>query len=270
MAQRETRLDVLVSNAGIRRDPTVPCDVLAAPLEELQRSMWSHRASDWADTFAVNTTAHYFLSVAFMPLLAAAAALPGQPESTRGPDDRHGGLVVVTSSCASMHNVTNVDLSSYAASKAATDHLVRLLAAKFGRWYIRVAGINPGCKSPPPGPTVAPSSPSLDSLRSRNAVVPSNMNPVGAAGNIFSNLFDQVPAKRPAGEEDIAGAVLYLASRAGVSKTSPTPTPIPLKLLILGRDKLPQLTGYAVIRQRHISCSGRRAHIVRQRAAMRP
>lgn len=163
VAQRETRLDVLVSNAGIRRDPTVACDVLAAPLEELQRSMWSHRASDWADTFAVNTTAHYFLSVAFMPLLAAAATLPAPAESTRGPDDRHGGLVVVTSSCASMHNVTNVDLSSYAASKAATDHLVRLLAAKFGRWYVRVAGINPGCKSSPLGHTVAPPSPSLGS-----------------------------------------------------------------------------------------------------------
>ncbi|KAH7024418.1 7-alpha-hydroxysteroid dehydrogenase [Microdochium trichocladiopsis] len=184
IATKETRLDLLVSNAGIRRDPQVPCDVLTAPLEELQRSMWSHAETDWRDTFAVNTTAHYFLSVAFMPLLAAAAAAK---EGGQG-DGR--GAVVVTSSCASMHNVTNVDLSSYAASKAATDHLVKLLAAKFGRWYIRVNGINPG-------------------------FVPSNMNPVGAEGNMFSNLFDQVPAKRAGNEQDIAGAVLYLASRAG-------------------------------------------------------
>lgn len=42
------------------------------------------------------------------------------------------------------------------------------------------------------------------------------MNPVGEAGNVFSSLFDQVPAKRAGDEEDIAGAVLYLASRAGV------------------------------------------------------
>lgn len=155
VAQREPRLDVLVSNAGIRRDPAVPCDVLAAPLAELQKSMWSHRAADWAETFAVNTTAHYFLSVAFMPLLAAAAAASTDGTESNstggggggGPGRPGRGLVVVTSSCASMHNVTNVDLSSYAASKAATDHLVRLLAAKFGRWYIRVAGINPGCES---------------------------------------------------------------------------------------------------------------------------
>lgn len=43
------------------------------------------------------------------------------------------------------------------------------------------------------------------------------MNPVGAEGNIFSALFDQVPAKRAGNETDIAGTVLYLASRAGVS-----------------------------------------------------
>ncbi|KAH7024336.1 uncharacterized protein B0I36DRAFT_234106 [Microdochium trichocladiopsis] len=176
--------DLLVSNAGIRRDPGIPCDVLTAPLEELQRSMWSHAETDWRDTFAVNTTAHYFLAVALMPLLAAAAAA-----QERGGQGDGRGAVVVTSSCASMRNVTNVDLSSYAARKAATDHLVKLLAAKFGRWYIRVNGINPG-------------------------FVPSNMNPVGAEGNMFSNLFGQVPARR-AGNEDIAGAVLYLASRAG-------------------------------------------------------
>ncbi|KAI5358569.1 Putative short-chain dehydrogenase/reductase SDR, NAD(P)-binding domain superfamily [Septoria linicola] len=74
-----------------------------------------------------------------------------------------------------MHNATNVDLTSYAASKAATDHLVRLLAAKFSRFYIRVLGINPG-------------------------FVPSNMNPTGEKGNMFGSLFDRVPAKRAGSE----------------------------------------------------------------------
>lgn len=32
---------------------------------------------------------------------------------------------------------------------------------------------------------------------------------------MFSNLFDKMPAKRAAEEDDIAGAVLYLASWAG-------------------------------------------------------
>ncbi|OJJ64318.1 hypothetical protein ASPSYDRAFT_139264 [Aspergillus sydowii CBS 593.65] len=187
ISSKETALDMLISNAGIRRDPSLPCNVLTAPLTELQASMWSIDSKDWEDTFRVNTTAHYFLSVAFLPLLAAAA--------DRNIDKRKGreegrGVMVVTSSCASMHNATNVDLTSYAASKAATDHLVRLLAAKYSRFYVRVVGINPG-------------------------FVPSNMNPVGAEGNIFSSLFDKVPARRAGNAEDIAGTVLYLVSKAG-------------------------------------------------------
>ena len=43
------------------------------------------------------------------------------------------------------------------------------------------------------------------------------MNPVGEASNMFSSLFDRVPAKRAGNEEDIAGSVIYLVSRAGVS-----------------------------------------------------
>lgn len=132
-------MDMLISNAGIRRDPPQACDVLQASLTELQASMWSSQEGDWVDTFKVNTTAHYFLSVALLPLLAAAASNMNAGEGR--------GVVLVMSSCASMHNVTNVDLTSYASSKAATDHLVRLLAAKFSRFYVRVVGVNPGCKS---------------------------------------------------------------------------------------------------------------------------
>lgn len=43
------------------------------------------------------------------------------------------------------------------------------------------------------------------------------MNPVGAEGNMFANLFDKVPARRAGKLEDIAGTVLYLCSQAGVS-----------------------------------------------------
>jgi hypothetical protein len=43
------------------------------------------------------------------------------------------------------------------------------------------------------------------------------MNPVGAEGNIFSSLFNKVPAKRAGNADDIAGTVMYLVSKAGVS-----------------------------------------------------
>ena len=48
-------------------------------------------------------------------------------------------------------------------------------------------------------------------------VVPSKMNPVGEGDNQFAALFDAMPARRVGKLEDIAGAVIYLCSQAGVS-----------------------------------------------------
>lgn len=159
-----------------------------ATLDELQTSMWSSREEDWTDTFRTNVTAHYFLSVALVKLLAAAGEL--DLGSGRKGRDEGRGVMIITSSCASMHNCTNIDLTSYASSKAAIDHLVRLLASKYAPWYIRVNSINPG-------------------------FVPSKMNPVADNDNQFADLFQAMPAKRIGRVEDIASAVLFLASAAG-------------------------------------------------------
>ncbi|KKY14079.1 putative short-chain dehydrogenase [Phaeomoniella chlamydospora] len=171
---RERHLDILISNAGIRRDPPIMCDVQRASLDELQTSMWSSKHSDWEDTFRINVTAHYFLSVALLKLLAAASNLD-LGNGRLGRDDGRG-IVVITSSCASMHNCTNIDLTSYASSKAAIDHLVPLLASKYA---------------------------------------PCRMNPVEEGGNQFGDLFDKMPAKRIGRTEDIAGTILFLCSKAG-------------------------------------------------------
>jgi NAD(P)-dependent dehydrogenase (short-subunit alcohol dehydrogenase family) len=143
--EQEILLDILISNAGISRDPPQSCDVLTASLPELQAFLWSSEYEDWTTSFQVNTMAHYYLSVTLIDLLAAAGNM-AMMDGSKGRD--HGrGVVVITSSISSLHNATNVDMMSYATTKAATDHLVSLLAAKFSRWYVRVCGINPGCTS---------------------------------------------------------------------------------------------------------------------------
>lgn len=43
------------------------------------------------------------------------------------------------------------------------------------------------------------------------------MNPVEEGSNQFSQLFEKMPAKRIGKLEDVAGAILYLCSQAGVS-----------------------------------------------------
>ena len=97
-----------------------------------------------------------------------------------------------TSSCASLHNSNNIDLTSYAMSKSSLDHLVKLLAAKFAPWYVRVDLINPG-------------------------FIPSNMNPVEEGSNQFTTLFGKMPAKRIAKMENIVGRFFGYVAKLGAT-----------------------------------------------------
>lgn len=49
--------------------------------------------------------------------------------------------------------------------------------------------------------------------------MPSKMNPVEEDNNQFAELFKAMPAGRIGKLEDIAGAVIYLSSQAGVSSS---------------------------------------------------
>jgi NAD(P)-dependent dehydrogenase (short-subunit alcohol dehydrogenase family) len=188
IAEKEVYLDILMSNAGIRRDPPITVHLPTASLDELQASLWSSRHSDWDTTFRINCTCHYFLSVALLKLMVQAAhrRLPdGSPGSETG-----RGVIVITIFGASLHSSSNIGLSSFATRKAGLDHPVGLLATKFAPWYVRVNSINPG-------------------------FIPSNMNPVEEGSNEFALLFEKMPARRIGKMEDVTGTVLWLCSQAG-------------------------------------------------------
>jgi 3-oxoacyl-[acyl-carrier protein] reductase len=103
-----TRLDILVSNAGISK---------AAPLESIT-------VKDFDDLFAVNVRAPYFLLQQLLPILG------------------EGGSVVFVSSLGARSAVGT--LSAYAATKGAINTLVKYFATALGPHGIRVNAVAPG------------------------------------------------------------------------------------------------------------------------------
>ncbi|WVQ84266.1 hypothetical protein IAT38_006418 [Cryptococcus sp. DSM 104549] len=168
-----TKLDVLINCAGIVL-PDAPCTHLT-PLPELQAALLSSAPETWSRTFATNVESLFFLSVSALHLLAAAPA---------------GGRVINISSIGSTMSDPNTHQPAYQASKAAVNHLTRLLASKFRNHGIRVNAISPG-------------------------YFPSQMNDPGNPKSMLARAGELVPLKRGGEEEDAAGTAIWLSSRAG-------------------------------------------------------
>ncbi|GLA75877.1 hypothetical protein AtubIFM55763_007433 [Aspergillus tubingensis] len=167
-------LDALIHCAAVR----YMNDITYRPgssLDNLEEASLSAPYQGWEQTFRLNVLAPYYLTAGLVCLLGTAAA--------RG-DGR--GCVVMLSSPASVHNHQFVPC--YQTSKAAVDHLVRIMAAEFAEYYIRVNGISPG-------------------------IVPSGMTTTDVNSNL--HLAAEAPAGRAGNEEDMVGTMLWLISKAG-------------------------------------------------------
>lgn len=79
---------------------------------------------------------------------------------------------------------------AYQASKAALDHLTRVLASKLRCTGVRVNAISPG-------------------------YFPSQMNDPANPQSMLARAGELVPVQRGGEEEDVAGTAVWLASRAG-------------------------------------------------------
>ncbi|KAF4481043.1 Rhamnolipids biosynthesis 3-oxoacyl-[acyl-carrier-protein] reductase [Colletotrichum fructicola Nara gc5] len=169
-----TSLDALIHCAAVRymNDITyTPGDSLG----QLEAATLSAPYKGWEHTFRLNVLAPYYLTAGLISLLGSAAA--------QG-DGR--GCVILFSSPASVHNHQFVPC--YQTSKAAVDHLVRIMAAEFANFYIRINAMSPG-------------------------IVPSGMTPDDGTSNL--RLASETPAKRAGNEEDMVGCALWLMSKAG-------------------------------------------------------
>ncbi|KAL4907794.1 hypothetical protein BDW74DRAFT_175576 [Aspergillus multicolor] len=169
-----TCLDAILHCAGIR----YMNEITYTPgdgLKRLEEATLSAPYGCWEKTFRVNVLAPYYLTAGLITLLGSAAA-KGEGR----------GCVVLFSSPASVHNHQFVPI--YQTSKAAVDHLVRIMAAEFADFYIRVNALSPG-------------------------IVPSAMTPNDGTSNL--RLAEETPAKRAGSEEDMVGCALWLISKAG-------------------------------------------------------
>jgi NAD(P)-dependent dehydrogenase (short-subunit alcohol dehydrogenase family) len=137
-------------------------------------------ASAWDKVLDLNLKAPFFLTRAFTPLLEAAAT----------PDDP--ARVVNVGSIDGLH-VPTLSTYSYSASKAGVHHLTRVLAKELG----------------PRGITV-------------NAVAPGPFESKMMAATLAAHgdeIAASAPLKRIGRPDDMAGAVVYLSSRAGAYVT---------------------------------------------------
>lgn len=140
--------------------------------------------SAFLDTYQTNVAAGYFLSMAFLPLLAKGKdAVPG-----------YTSQVVNVSSISGAMKGSSGGQFAYAASKAAFTHVSRMLATTFSSVGVRVNVIAPG-------------------------VFPSEMTADESGGDNKSEL-DESKASTPAGrfghDSDMGATILFLAGKGGL------------------------------------------------------
>ncbi|QDS74949.1 hypothetical protein FKW77_004600 [Venturia effusa] len=137
----------------------------------------SSSVEEWGETFAVNTTAMWHLSGAFLPLLQKSV---------------YGGNIILISSINGVHWSASSCTPSYAASKAAANHLTKVMANKLRGLYIRVNTIAPG-------------------------MFPSEMNDEESVKRWEENgTVKRIPAGRLGTAEEMGSAAVFLATNGYV------------------------------------------------------
>jgi len=157
-------------------------------IQEFKKAAWSHDIEEYSNTFKVNLAAPFYTALAFLELLDAG--------------NKKGNLVqksqiVVTASIGGFLRQPQ-DGFAYSTSKAGVVHLVKMMSTYFGPWSIRVNTVAPG---------LYPSEMTLS-----HPAMQSRDKPITEEGSLPSEL---VPAQRSGTEDDMAGAILFLMSKAG-------------------------------------------------------
>ncbi len=130
-------IHLLVNNAGVAKDDATKFSNAGQPDMANPQAITEHfmktPPESWEETFRVNVTSVYYMSMAFLPLLAKGREVtPGYTSS----------VVNVSSISGAMKG--NMGQFAYSSSKAAVTHLTRMLASTFVQTKVRVNCIAPG------------------------------------------------------------------------------------------------------------------------------
>ncbi|KPV76439.1 uncharacterized protein RHOBADRAFT_25506 [Rhodotorula graminis WP1] len=192
--QREGGLHILVNNAGISGEVTKFDEEKPSAEVLSERLMKEQTFEGWNEVFQTNVSSMFFMTAAMLPLLA---------KFTNGGDA--AGRAIYENFATGVINITSIsglvkvaqNHFAYNASKAAANHIQRMTATEFAHTGIRFNAIAPG---------VYPSEMTGSDSDSKNKT---------SLEGKFDPASLGVPAGRAGSEEDMAGTILYLSSRAG-------------------------------------------------------
>ncbi|PMD65421.1 NAD(P)-binding protein [Hyaloscypha bicolor E] len=175
-------INVLIANSGTLGPQPAQKITSESTAADYQKAWGETSFEDFADTFKLNTVAVWFTIVSFLGLLDAGNKKGNLEQKSQ---------VITTSSIGSFNR--NVPGGfAYGQSKAATTHMMKQLATNLAPLGIRSNILAPG-------------------------LFPSKL----AAGIIGDGVFSrsQIPLERVGTEEDMAGCIIFLTSRAGAYLT---------------------------------------------------
>ncbi|KAK4219804.1 NAD(P)-binding protein [Rhypophila decipiens] len=202
-------LNLLVCNAGIGGPPSSPTSIVVddesgktttttVGIDEFRARQMEGDFEDFHATFKVNASSVWFTSMAFLGLLDR-----GNKRSLGAGDGLlPSSQVIVTSSIAGFNKAAPGGWA-YGASKAAATHLAKSLSLLLPTWGIRANCICPG---------LFPSDMAAPIVRAAGG---GDMDMATAASSTIPIDKTKVPLGRMGDGLDMAGQILYLASRAG-------------------------------------------------------
>ncbi|KAI4091581.1 MAG: hypothetical protein LQ344_004061 [Seirophora lacunosa] len=170
-------INLLVANSGIG-GPQPSALSPTSSLKDYQSALWNLDPQEYQKTFATNVVAVHYTLVAFLQLLHAGNQKGNVEQKSQ---------FIVTSSVAGFNRNSPNGLA-YGQSKAATTHLAKQMATQLVPYGIRSNVIAPG-------------------------IYPSEMSAPVIGNGVFARNI--IPAERVGSDEDMAGCILYMASRAG-------------------------------------------------------